>query len=550
MLIARRTFSLAIPALLLLAGSDLSAQSIVGTGAPAGTTSFVLDAAGAVSGDGTVVYGYASDGHAYFWTVAHGFTDLGMPAGQNTLRPSGVSADGRSFTGRSYGANGTRAYRWTVEGGFQDIGRLPGGTFSYGNAISAYGNVVVGQANDGTTNYRAYRWSGGVMMQLPYISGSLGSAQAWGTNADGSIVVGEDYIGGASSGYRGFRWTASGGSQILTPLPGYRFSRAYCVSADGTVIAGNSNAVSFSTPVYPVVWNSAGVITNLGLPEGIDEAQPTGISADGSVIGLTLRWGGPIAGAWIAGVGTVNLNTYLPTIGVDLSHWVLSRTYGVSADGRTIVGEGAHIDEMGVSRGDVFVVTLPCLAAPTIAVQPPATSVCPAGGESATITVVGGGAGINAYRWQWQPEGAGGVWVDLAEGVNTAGGVAALLASNKDTATLTVAPLAGNGETARPLRCVVGNPCGSVASNPALLTVIHRCGAADIGSQGGVSSSCGDGRLDNNDFIVFIDRFFAGDASADVGQQGGVPGADGLYDNNDFIVYIDLFFSAGGMGGC
>ena len=30
---------------------------------------------------------------------------------------------------------------------------------------------------------------------------------------------------------------------------------------------------------------------------------------------------------------------------------------------------------------------------------------------------------------------------------------------------------------------------------------------------------------------------------ADIGVQGGAPGADGLFDNNDFIVYINQFFT-------
>ncbi|HYC99626.1 MAG TPA: GC-type dockerin domain-anchored protein, partial [Phycisphaerales bacterium] len=67
------------------------------------------------------------------------------------------------------------------------------------------------------------------------------------------------------------------------------------------------------------------------------------------------------------------------------------------------------------------------------------------------------------------------------------------------------------------------------------------CGPADIGSQGGVAGP--DGTLDNNDFVVFIDQFFAHSPSADRGSQGGVPGADGQYDNNDFVVFIDQFFT-------
>ena len=65
--------------------------------------------------------------------------------------------------------------------------------------------------------------------------------------------------------------------------------------------------------------------------------------------------------------------------------------------------------------------------------------------------------------------------------------------------------------------------------------------AADFGQQGGIAGH--DGMLDNNDFIQFIDAFFATDPHADIGVQGGLQGSDGQFDNNDFIAFIDLYFA-------
>jgi hypothetical protein len=73
------------------------------------------------------------------------------------------------------------------------------------------------------------------------------------------------------------------------------------------------------------------------------------------------------------------------------------------------------------------------------------------------------------------------------------------------------------------------------------VTPIGQCGLADIAGQGGVAGF--DGLLDNNDFVVYIDRFFNANPLADVGSQGGIAGADGLFDNNDFVVFIDRFFA-------
>ncbi|MDP1663105.1 MAG: right-handed parallel beta-helix repeat-containing protein [Phycisphaerales bacterium] len=63
----------------------------------------------------------------------------------------------------------------------------------------------------------------------------------------------------------------------------------------------------------------------------------------------------------------------------------------------------------------------------------------------------------------------------------------------------------------------------------------------DIGRTGGVPGA--DGERNNNDFIVFIDYFFAANPLADVGRTGGVAPGDGVFDNNDFIVFIDQFFT-------
>ncbi|MFT3684478.1 MAG: PQQ-dependent sugar dehydrogenase [Phycisphaerales bacterium] len=64
---------------------------------------------------------------------------------------------------------------------------------------------------------------------------------------------------------------------------------------------------------------------------------------------------------------------------------------------------------------------------------------------------------------------------------------------------------------------------------------------ADLGGPGGLSQP--DGLLNNNDFIAFINAFFAADPRADVGSSGGHTGSDGAYDNNDFIAFINLFFA-------
>jgi len=152
---------------------------------------------------------------------------------------------------------------------------------------------------------------------------------------------------------------------------------------------------------------------------------------------------------------------------------------------------------------------------PTITAQPRHVATCPGGMVTLSVTALGAGGPGPASGYQWQRDG-----VDI----DGAGG---------PTYTLSDVQEADGGK----YRCVVRNTCGATTSRNATLLVR----SADVGSTGGVSGA--DGILDNNDFVVFIDRFFLQDVRADYGAAGGTPGPDEAYDNNDFVVFIDLFFS-------
>lgn len=51
---------------------------------------------------------------------------------------------------------------------------------------------------------------------------------------------------------------------------------------------------------------------------------------------------------WTSTLGMVDLNVYLPALGVDLTGWILSDANGISSDGSTIVGTGTFD---GLNRG-------------------------------------------------------------------------------------------------------------------------------------------------------------------------------------------------------
>jgi hypothetical protein len=125
------------------------------------------------------------------------------------------------------------------------------------------------------------------------------------------VIVGHSNAAGSS--YRAWRWTRETGMVNLGALPGATISFAAAVSGDGAAVVGNS--------VFPT--------------------------------------GSPRAFLWTSALGVVDLNDYLPTLGIDLSGWVLTNATGASADGGTIVGTGIH---NGATEGWVAVLRAACAA--------------------------------------------------------------------------------------------------------------------------------------------------------------------------------------------
>jgi uncharacterized protein (TIGR03382 family) len=101
----------------------------------------------------------------------------------------------------------------------------------------------------------------------------------------------------------------------------------------------------------------------------LDPANPTaGVSplasnADGTMVVGEFNVNSSEEGfLWTPTLGIQRLETYLPTLGVDLTGWSIGTATGVSADGQTIVGKGSY---NGVARG--WIVTIPAPASLAVA---------------------------------------------------------------------------------------------------------------------------------------------------------------------------------------
>jgi len=298
----------------------------------------------AVSADGAVVCGRDfSDGGLstpFRWTAAEGMSLLG---GTSVVVGSGlsaraVSADGLVIAGTDGRPSDLQiyAFRWTAAGVVQDLGALSGG-FSTTSAISADGSTVVGTSGADGGDPRAFRWTATDGMQD---LGTLGGAQssARGASADGSVVVGTSRFDSSASN-RVFRWTAAGGMQDLgiTSLGG--------MSADGSVIAGTEASRA-------IRWTAAGGLQDLGDLGGTSDTADA-VSADGGTIaGRVSNSGTGVERAflWTESLGMVDLNVYLPAVGIDLTNWHLKEATHLSADGSVIVGKGRFDGETRIFR--------------------------------------------------------------------------------------------------------------------------------------------------------------------------------------------------------
>lgn len=318
------------------------------------------------------------------------FTPIGMLPGSQFCQPYAISRDGTTVVGQSpVNFANLRAFSWRASTGMQQLGAP--GEFTEPNAtsVNADGSIIGGNACiPGTINYRnAVRWTNGTPTNLE--APTIESSDAWAMNADGSVMT----------GFRGnyaYRWTQGGGYQNIGALPTHTSSRGFGISDDGNVIVGisqmtgfrwtaggmvelphlSSSSFSSATAVSgngsvtvgasgnrAVRWVGTGPAEMLFWSGGVD-AEAYGVDFDGnSIVGRTSLASGPsVAFLWTPDLGFKDLNTWLPTLGVNLTGWQLYEARGISSDGLTIVGTGYHTLPGGGMVQEGFVVQIPAPA--------------------------------------------------------------------------------------------------------------------------------------------------------------------------------------------
>jgi probable HAF family extracellular repeat protein len=268
-----------------------------------------------------------------------------------------VSADGQVVVGESEGASGTEAFRWTPGGGITGLGFLSGASpYSTALGVSDGGSVVVGTSNDASGVERAYRWSGAMTaLDVQGCTDCDPLTHAYGVSGDGLVVVGSSVGRGGSTATPHLdpvRWP--GGGTALSDLGdlsgGEAAGEAFGASQTGSTIAGAHFSANGKDAFY---WQGSGLVALPTITGGsIIAAMALAVSDDAStIVGYTnastvvLPGGTEVATdlqavSWSGpGFGTLTqLGSFPGAVSTD------SRALAVSSDGSVIVGTAKDVD--------------------------------------------------------------------------------------------------------------------------------------------------------------------------------------------------------------
>jgi len=309
-----------------------------------------------VSGDGSTVVGFGTDGNGGFggksgfvWTAGGGMVSLGA----NSRQANDASLDGSVVVGAGRVGIGSEAFRWTSGGGLTLIGNSSADA-SEAWGVNADGSVIAGF---GGTSPSAWRWTSGtglVALQAgtsnpgatPPIVGLDNPNSAKGVSNDGSVITGFGTNSTVPS-FEPFIWTAADGAVSLGALDGttsFGAPRGHAVSGDGTTIVGIAKSTLASSNPVAFRWTAATGMVSLGsLPTGVFfTSQALDVSGDGSmVVGHSNGSSERAAFIWDATNGMRDLKTFLEGAhGLDLTGWTLTSAEAISDDGMVIVGVG------------------------------------------------------------------------------------------------------------------------------------------------------------------------------------------------------------------
>ncbi len=500
-----------------------SAQSIIQV--PSGVAGLPHD----LSADGSTVCGEYSGtpfNTAFRWSAATGLVQLGS----QSLRGNAINANGTIAAGTVFPQTSNIEPARFLPGGVVQL-LLPGSLtnrFGQATGINGDGSVVTGFAKDplvlGSAN--AFYWNNGVFNFMPNTP-ALPLIEAWGyaLSDDGSTVFGTAYAqippDPLDQQVRAIRWRPGSPIELLDDLPnipppmtGLVSHRPTACNANGTIAVGYMTHPDFpQTRAFR--WTEGVGTEELTLPQGVTEAVADGLTADGvAIVGTINAVPAPRAAYWVESYLWTDLNTYLPTVGVDLTGWVLTSCEGVSSDGTTLTGAGT----LNGSPAVWYVKDIPPLCGPRIDAQPVNTTTCAFNTvQLQSVVIPPRYPAIMAYQWYQRIDlGIGFLNVPLSNGPTPAGSVFSSTSGFADglgpiSLTISNVSMADAGD----YFCTITTECGS--NSTAVVTLLVRPNAN------------GDNVIDGADLSVLLANFgntVTPWTSGDFNGDGVVNGAD------------------------
>ena len=468
--------------------------------------------------------GTTSQSRAFLWSVPTSSVNLGLPPGFGPFTGAqakwvndagSVLAYASQFSPTSQFGN----FVYTPSSSTWTQVSVPTGapTSSFTVQILTDSGGVVGYYN-GSGTIVPHRWQtpAGPSVQLPTPVPSLNGRQGTPIAANRSGQVLMTYIP-AFAQNKVYVVGANNSVERILQSPAHMPTTENVggINDAGEVVGwtGTSNSVGSEQRAF--YWNAAGVPTQLFNETSLFQ-NAYSINNAGWIVGngYTGRSGNNYLGVagkiYIPSLGSTNL---LPLVNAGQlpAGSIIERASSVNDSGQILVYVSG-----GATTNPNYILT-PDNTCPLVSVNPPAAlSLCNT--TSFTLTAGGYAATPVSYLWRRNSQPLNG--------------------QNSPVLRITNATALDSGL----YDCVISNTCGNAVTTPCNVTIAFTCGPADVGAAGGVYTPCGDGLLDNNDFIAFIDLFFAASPIADRGSAGGFPGTDNSWDNNDFIVFINQFF--------
>jgi len=278
------------------AAGGMQPLGVLDDGIRIGTTAYGVNA------DGSVVVGAThTNPIPWRWTSSGSGGVMQALSGFTSGTAYGVSSDSSILTGTGNINGANVSFRWTPAAGAQPLPGGPDGTNFAARAIGGDGSVIGGVVSGNGSQRRPARWDASTGAVSPLtLPPNTGLPRTGAVSADSTTIVGTLRT---LTHKEAFRWTADTGLQLLDVPESGLFANAYATSGDGSILVGDGflGAIVYDDAHGPRTLKDALLQSDPSLNlAGWTLTVARGVSADGNtIVGIGTNPAG-YPEAWIA----------------------------------------------------------------------------------------------------------------------------------------------------------------------------------------------------------------------------------------------------------